>query len=287
MKDRGKGTLYVVATPIGNLEDITLRALRILKEVSLIAAEDTRRTKTLLNTYKIHTPLISLYDQVERSKSAVLISRMNVGDDIAYVSDAGTPGISDPGYILINQAVSEGIRVVPIPGPSAVIAAMSAAGLPMDSFIFIGFPSGGRMKRRHLLESLSDETRTLVFYESPRRILNFLEDLKNVFGNRRIVFARELTKVFEEILRGTVDDILETLQERKLKGEITLIVAGKEKGSACRSALTEIDHRIRELGKTEVGLSTKDIVKKISDETGLSKKKVYQEVLRLMEENDE
>jgi 16S rRNA (cytidine1402-2'-O)-methyltransferase len=282
-----KGSLYVVATPIGNLEDITLRALRVLKEVSLIAAEDTRRTKKLLNAYEIHTPLMSLYDQVERSKSPILISKMKEGEDIAYVSDAGTPGISDPGYILINQALADGIRVIPVPGPSAVVTALSAAGLPMGSFIFIGFISGGQTKRRHLLESLANETRTLVFYESPRRIMNLLKEISDIFGNRQVVLARELTKVFEEIQRGKVDELLERLHDRHLKGEITLIIAGKGKGEDAHSpVLTGINSRFIELGKTGADLSTKDVIRKISAETGIPRKKVYQEVLRLIEEAD-
>jgi 16S rRNA (cytidine1402-2'-O)-methyltransferase len=285
MKEEGgkAGTLYVVATPIGNLEDITLRAIRTLKEVSLIAAEDTRRTKKLLNVYGIQTPLISLYDQTERSKSRLLISRMEEGQDVAYVSDAGTPGISDPGYILINQAIAAGVRVVPVPGVSAVIAALSVAGLPMDSFVFIGFPPARSSRRRPFLEALKGEMRTLIFYESPRRLFDLLRDMGDILGNRRIVIARELTKMFEEIQRGTLQDIRESLQEKEMKGEVTLIVAGKGKAGPV-SSVEDIAPQFLALRK-EAGISIKDMVRRITGDTGLPRKKVYQEVLKLLGES--
>lgn len=282
--EEGKaGILYVVATPIGNLEDITLRAIRVLKEVSLIAAEDTRRTKTLLNAYGIRTPLSSLYDQVERSRSSFLVSRMMEGQDVAYVSDAGTPGISDPGYILINQALACGIRVVPVPGVSAVIAALSVAGLPMDSFIFIGFLPTRPAKRRQVLESLKEERRTLVFYESARRLIELLREMGEILGSREIVVARELTKVFEEIRRGSVEDVLGALERREVKGEVTLVVSGKEKTPPVVSP-GDIALRFREI-RQQKGGSTKDIVQKIAGETGLPRKKVYEEVLKLLRES--
>jgi 16S rRNA (cytidine1402-2'-O)-methyltransferase len=285
MKKEGEkaGTLYVVATPIGNLEDITLRAIRILKEVSLIAAEDTRRTKKLLNVYGIQAPLISLYDQTERSKSHLLISRMEEGQDVAYVSDAGTPGISDPGYILINQAIAAGVRVVPVPGVSAVIAALSVAGLPMDSFVFIGFPPARSSRRRPFLEALKGETRTLVFYESPRRLFDLLRDMGDILENRKIVIARELTKMFEEVHRGTLQDIRESLEGKEMKGEVTLIVAGKGKTGPV-SSVEDIASQFLALRK-EAGISIKDMVRRITDDTGLSRKKVYQEVLKLLGES--
>jgi 16S rRNA (cytidine1402-2'-O)-methyltransferase len=196
------GTLYVVATPIGNLEDITLRAIRILKEVRLIAAEDTRRTRILLDKYEISTPLTSLYDQNEAKKSGLLIARLLKGEDVAYVSDAGTPGISDPGYILVREAVSRGIRVAPIPGASALIAALSVSGLPMDSFVFLGFLPSKSMRRRKLLTSLREDERTLIFYESPHRLLASLKDIAAVLGDREMVVSREMTKIHEKFLRG-------------------------------------------------------------------------------------
>ncbi len=276
------GTLYVVATPIGNLEDITLRAIRILKEVSLIAAEDTRRTKKLLNVYGIQTSLISLYDQTERSKSPIIISRIEEGQDVAYVSDAGTPGISDPGYILINQAIAAGVRVVPVPGVSAVIAALSIAGLPMDRFVFSGFPPARSSRRRPFLEALKGETRTLVFYESPRRLFDLLRDMGDILGNRKIVIARELTKMFEEVQRGTVQDVLESLEGKEIKGEVTLIVAGKGKAGPV-SSIEDIAPQFLAL-RREAGVSIKDMVQRITGDTGLPRKKVYQEVLKLLGE---
>jgi len=272
--------LYVVATPIGNLDDITLRAIRVLGEVSLIAAEDTRRTKKLLNAHGISTPVTSLYDHTERSKSPLLISRMKEGRDVAYVSEAGTPGISDPGYILVRNALAAGIQVVPVPGPSAVIAALSVAGLPMDRFVFIGFPPARSSGRRTFLESLKGETRTMVFYESPRRLKEMLRDVEDILGNREIAVARELTKMYEEIRRGRVSDIVEALKGADVKGEVTLIVSGRGKDAKV-SAGDDIESRFIELQKEE-GLSMKDMVKKIAADTGLPRQKVYGEVLKLL-----
>ncbi|MDI6776536.1 MAG: 16S rRNA (cytidine(1402)-2'-O)-methyltransferase [Syntrophales bacterium] len=271
-----KGTLYVVATPIGNLEDITLRAIRILREVQLIAAEDTRRTKKLLHAHEIHTPLTSLYDQNEGRKSSFLISKMNEGMDVAYVSDAGTPGISDPGYVLINQALVNAIRVVPIPGVSAVITALSVSGLPMNSFVFDGFLPSRPVKRRQFLMSLRDETRTLVFYESPKRLLSTLRDVEEIMGDRKIVVSRELTKVFEEILRGRVGEVISLLQDRVVKGEVTLLIAGKEK-SPCSD--DEIRARFKQLHEN-TDLTQRDIIDTIVFEMGVSRKRVYREVVK-------
>jgi len=273
-----KGTLYIVSTPIGNMEDITLRALRILKEVQLIAAEDTRHTKKLLNAYDINTPLTSLYDQNELKKSSYIISRLNDGMDVAYVSDAGTPGISDPGYIIVNQAIRNFIRVVPVPGPSAVVAALSSAGLPMDSFIFSGFLPSRKGKRRQLMKSLKDETKTIVFYESPGRVIPTLKEIEEIFGNRHAVIGRELTKVYEEILRGTVSELIDSLKERQIKGEITLIISGAEKSPKSYSH-EKLTTRFKEL-QNDSKLSTRDIVNIISEEMGISKKNVYKDVLQ-------
>lgn len=275
------GTLYIVSTPIGNLEDITLRALRILKEVQLIAAEDTRRTKKLLNAYQIDTSLTSLYDQNEFKKSGFLISRINDGMDVAYVSDAGTPGISDPGYILVNRAIANHIKVVPIPGVSAVITALSASGLPMDRFVFNGFLPSRSNKRKQFIKLLKDETRTMVFYESPNRLISALRDIEEILGNREVVVTRELTKVFEEILRGNVGEVMESLQGRVIKGEITLMVAGEEKMPPQFSD-KEIQARFEEL-QEDIELTTRDIVDIISGEMGISRKRVYREVLKVVE----
>ena len=217
----------MVATPIGNLEDITLRAIRILKEVRLIAAEDTRRTRILLDKYQISTPLTSLYDQNESKKSGLLLAKLQGGEDVAYVSDAGTPGISDPGYILVREAISRGIRVAPVPGASALIAALSVSGLPMDSFIFLGFLPSKAGKRRQLLTSLRDEEKTLIFYESPHRLLSSLNDIAELLGEREVVVSREMTKIYEEFLRGPAGAVIAEMGDRVVKGEVTLIVAGR------------------------------------------------------------
>ena len=277
-----KGTLYIVSTPIGNLEDITLRALRVLREVQLIAAEDTRRTKKLLNAYQIRTPLTSLHDHNELEKSSFLISRIGDGVNVAYVSDAGTPGISDPGYILVNRAIENQINVVPIPGISAVITALSVSGLPMDLFVFNGFLPSRANKRKKFLELLKDESRTMVFYESPNRLVSTLRGIEEILGNREVVVSRELTKVFEEILRGNVRKIIDSLQERVIKGEITLVVAGKDEAPP-RFSNEEIKVRFEKLHE-DLELTTRDIVEIISRETGTSKRRVYRQVLKLAED---
>jgi 16S rRNA (cytidine1402-2'-O)-methyltransferase len=274
-----KGMLYIVATPIGNLEDITLRALRVLKEVALIAAEDTRRTRKLLNAYGIKTPVTSLYDQNELAKSTSIISRLEEGDDIAYVSDAGTPGISDPGYILINRAIEHAIEVITIPGPVAAIAALSISGLPMDSFAFYAFLPSRPAKRRQFLESLRDETKTMIFYESPRRLASALKDIHGILGDRKMVLSREMTKLYEETIRGTISEVLKSIERTTVKGEITLILSGAQKRSVSdrKEAIKEKLKALRE----DPHLTTRDIVDRISKELTISRKEVYQEVLKL------
>ena len=220
--------LYIVSTPIGNLEDITLRALRTLKEVNLIAAEDTRRTRQLLAHFDIHTSITSFFEGNQVRKGKKLISRLKAGETIALVSDAGTPTVSDPGYQLLVQCIEADIPVVPVPGVSACIAAASIAGLPLHSFAFEGFLSPKSGKRRRRLEGLSNEKRTLIFYESPHRLIPFLQDVKELFGNRRIAVARELTKKFEEIFRGNVSGAIEKFQAVTPRGEFTVVIAGKE-----------------------------------------------------------
>jgi 16S rRNA (cytidine1402-2'-O)-methyltransferase len=222
-----KGTLYIVSTPIGNLEDITLRALRILKEVDLIAAEDTRHTGLLLRHFGIQKPLTSYFEGNELKKREWILSRLKQGDRIALVSDAGTPGISDPGFRLIQMVIENQIPIIPIPGPSAVIAALSVSGLPTDAFLFKGFFPHKSKKRRDLLKQLEETKETLIFYESPHRITETLKDILEIFGDREIVLTRELTKIYEEVLRGKVSEIQNQLAERKLKGEITLVISGK------------------------------------------------------------
>lgn len=272
MKESGK--LYVVATPIGNLEDITLRAIRVLKEVSLVAAEDTRRTRKLFDAYSIGTPLISLYEHNEFKKSRVLIDRLREGFDVAYVSDAGTPGISDPGFLLIRQALDNNIPVLPVPGVSAAIAALSVSGIPMDLFVFMGFLPAKAGRRRDLLVSVKDEQKTLIFFEAPHRLLASLEDILSILGDREIALARELTKLHEEILRGRLQDILPVLRARGgIRGEVTLIIAGKEPTVRVWS-----DEDIRSLYfrlARERSCSDRDIVDRIVEETGISRKRVY------------
>jgi 16S rRNA (cytidine1402-2'-O)-methyltransferase len=229
-----KGILYIVSTPIGNLEDITLRALRILKEVDLIAAEDTRHTVLLLRHFGIQKPLTSYFEGNELRKKEFILSRLKQGDRIALVSDAGTPGISDPGFRLIQTAAESEIPIVPIPGPSAVIAALSVSGLPTDAFLFKGFLPHKSKKRRDLLKQLEETKETLIFYESPHRLTETLKDILDTFGDREIVLTRELTKIYEEILRGKVSEIQKQIGEKKLKGEITLIISGRTREKVMR-----------------------------------------------------
>jgi 16S rRNA (cytidine1402-2'-O)-methyltransferase len=224
-----KGVIYIVSTPIGNLEDITLRALKILRDVDLIAAEDTRRTRKLLSRFDIHTPLVSYFEHNELKRLDKLLTHLKRGKDIALVSDAGTPGISDPGYRLIQEAIEREIPVIPIPGPSAAIAALSIAGLPTDSFAFVGFLPKKGGKRRKLLDKLADSMWTSILYESPHRLMETLEDLLVACGDRQIVVTRELTKAFEEVIRGTITEVIDILKGRRIKGEITLVLAGRKK----------------------------------------------------------
>lgn len=226
MREAQVGTLYIVSTPIGNLEDITLRALRVLKEVAIVAAEDTRHTQKLLTYYKIHTKLTSYHDHNKEEKAEVLVQHLEQGSSVALVADAGTPGISDPGYFLINRCIQAGIPVVPIPGASAFLVALSVSGLPTDSFIFEGFLPRKKVARIKRLETLKAEPRTLIFYESPHRLIVCLSDLLEILGDRRVVIARELTKAFEEIRRGRLSKIIPELSGCSIRGEITLVVEG-------------------------------------------------------------
>jgi len=272
------GTLYIVSTPIGNLEDITLRALKVLKEVYLIAAEDTRRTKKLLNAYQIHTPLTSLFEHNELKKSGVLIAKILAGENVAYVSDAGTPGISDPGYLLIREALAHDINIIAIPGVCAAIAALSISGLPTDSFVFHGFLPAKPGKRQHFIESLEEETKTMIFYESPNRLMATLRDILVALGNRRVVVSRELTKVYEETSRGMLSDVIDAWCDRPLKGEITLAIAGKGKDDASYSE-DEIQVLLWRY-KENTELSERDLIERISRETKVSRKTVYRVVMK-------
>jgi len=216
--------LYVIATPIGNLEDITLRALRTLKEVSLIAAEDTRKTRRLLSAYDIHTPLTSFHEHSGKSKIEHILRVLSDDNSVALVSDAGTPGINDPGYPLIKAAIEDGIDIVPIPGPSAPIAALAVSGMASHRFTYLGFLPRKKGERRKVLSSVDHEAGTLVFFESPHRLIKTLQDLLDILGDRRIAVCREMTKVFEEVYRGRISEALEHFT--KPRGEFTLVVEG-------------------------------------------------------------
>ena len=229
--DLSHGLLYVVSTPIGNMEDITLRALRILNEADLIAAEDTRRTGLLLKHHHIHKPLTSYFEGNEQIKKESLLVKLEEGRRIALVSDAGTPGISDPGFRLIRAAIERRIPVIPVPGPSAVITALSVSGLPTDAFFFEGFLPHKSKKRRDILQHLEEVKETLVFYESPHRVAETLKEIVEILGDREMVLTRELTKVYEEVFRGRISEIQKQIGNRSLKGEITLVISGKTRKS--------------------------------------------------------
>lgn len=230
------GALYLVATPIGNLEDITLRALRILREADLIACEDTRRTGRLLKHFEIDKPLLSCHDRNEAERGRQLAQRAAQGEAIALVSDAGTPVLADPGYRVVQAALAEGVRVVPVPGPNAAIAALAASGLPPHAFVFRGFLPARKGQRRKALAEAGRAAETVAFYEAPHRIVRTLADIADLLGARRLVLARELTKLHEEFLRGTADSILEQLRGRpSIKGEFVLLLGPAEKGGSAKS----------------------------------------------------
>jgi 16S rRNA (cytidine1402-2'-O)-methyltransferase len=226
MSHKGKGCLYVVSTPIGNLGDITYRSVEMLRQVSLIAAEDTRRTRILLNNYEIDTPLSSYNSYNQTRKGPEFIKKINQGDDIALVSDAGTPGVSDPLYNLVQLALEQEVEVISIPGPSAVLSALTVSGLPMDRFRFEGFLPR-KKRRKRIIQELAEHSETVVLFESPQRIEKTLNELREVFGNRKAALTRELTKMHEEVLRGGLDDLCKASEGRKWKGEITLVLSGK------------------------------------------------------------
>ena len=270
-----KGALYIVSTPIGNLEDITLRALRILKEVDIVAAEDTRHSLKLLNHYGITKPLISYWGEKEKVKADEVIRKLNDGKSVALISDAGTPGISDPGNVLIRKAIEEGIDVVPIPGPSAFVAALSMSGFSAEEFVFIGFLPAKQSQRLKELKELSFEKRTLVIYEAPHRIQESVHDISDVFGKRRAVVVKELTKLYEEILRGDISEIAAKLADSKIAGEYVIVVEGRleEKTHNTDDAMEEIKLLMKK------GIRRKDAVSQIAEEYGLSKKVLYDKSL--------
>ncbi len=272
------GTLYVVATPIGNLEDITRRALRILGEVNVVACEDTRRTRALLTHFALATPTVSYHEHNETSRADELVARMLDGESVALVSDAGTPCISDPGYRLVRVAAAAGIDVVPIPGASAAVAALSASGLATDAFLFVGFLPSKRSARKARLAELAGVRETIVFYEAPHRIGAMLEDLGEAFGEREVVLARELTKLHEEIVRGSVAEVAANLTSERHRGEFVVVVDGAS-GKPADDDANAIPARDRVAELEAGGMSRMDAVKRVAKERGLPKREVYREVV--------
>ncbi len=268
------GTLYIVATPIGNLEDMTFRAVRVLKEAAVIACEDTRHTRKLTEHFSIATPLVSYHEHNERDRTAELLTRLEAGETVALVSDAGTPLISDPGVRLVEQAAARGIAIVPVPGASALLAALSAAGLATDAFRFIGFPSAKASERRRQIEEWKLSRDTTILYEAPHRILATLEEMSEVLGpERRVVLARELTKLHEEFLRGTVAEVRETLSRRPaVKGEITLLVAPAPEEPP-PSGPQDLPAEVAAL--VAAGVPRMDAIKQVAHRHGLGKRDVY------------
>lgn len=274
-----KGKLYLVATPIGNLEDITLRALKVLKEVDIIAAEDTRHTLGLLNHFEISKPLISYYKQNESTKSEVLVEKLLEGKNIAVVSDAGTPGISDPGEQIVKVAIENNIEIIPIPGACAMVNALIASGMSTCEFSFIGFLSAVKKDRKEKLEDLKYETKTLIFYEAPHKLKNTLEDMLEILGDRNIVLAREITKIHEEFIRGKLSEIIKRLDD--VKGEFVVIVQGSDESKK--------DVELKDLNNLTLekhyefyeknGMSKKEIIKQIAKDRGVNKNEIYQKFI--------
>ncbi|MCC6347875.1 MAG: 16S rRNA (cytidine(1402)-2'-O)-methyltransferase [Nitrospirales bacterium] len=264
------GTLYIVSTPIGNIEDITLRALRVLKEVDLIAAEDTRHSLKLLHRYGIAKPVISYWSEKEKVRAAQILEKLLSGQSVALVSDAGTPGISDPGAVLIQKAIGEGVPVIPLPGPSAFVAALSVSGLSTEEFTFLGFLPPKTIQRQKKLREIMLEPRTLVFYEAPHRVLDTLSDMRTVFGERPAVVAKEITKMHETVVRGALSGVISSLEAGVIAGEYVIMVEGKRKESA---GMEEVLGEIRALLRR--GKGRKEAVKQVAEEYGLSRKELY------------
>ncbi len=278
-KQNSSGNLFIVATPVGNLEDITLRALKVLSQVDLIAAEDTRHSKKLLLHYDIETKLISCHEHNEAKKIPGIIKDLKNGLNIALISDAGTPTISDPGYKLVTAAADEQISVIPIPGCSAAIAGLSVSGLATDSFLFLGFLPKKQGKLRQALDNVKELNATLIFYESPRRVKTLISTMLNIFGDRKACLAREITKLHEEYIRGHLSDILKKLEEKEtIKGECSLFVQGCLKKETI--AQKDLEDIIIERLSTNV-LGTSGLAKQISKEFNLSKKQVYDMIVNI------
>ena len=267
------GKLYIVATPIGNLEDITIRALNILKSVDLIAAEDTRQTLKLLNHFEISKPLISYHRHNEDVKSEILLEKLNEGQDIALVSDAGTPGICDPGEVVIKKAIESNITVVPIPGACAMINALIASGISTSEFIFLGFLPLNKKNRKQKLEEIKNSNKTIILYEAPHKMKNTLEDLKDIIGDRRITLARELTKIHEEFIRDNINNILDKIDS--LKGEMILIIEGKNIENNSQNELNELTLEEHYEYYKKQGFDKKEIIKKIAKDRNVNKNEIY------------
>lgn len=283
-KNETEGILYICGTPIGNLEDVTLRALKILKEVKLIAAEDTRHTKKLLIHYQINTKVTSYHEYNKFKKAPYLVEILKNGQDIALVSDAGMPGISDPGYVLINLALNNNIKIIPIPGVSALITALVVSGLPTDKFVFEGFLPRKIKERKRYFKSIENEERTIIFYEAPHRLKRALKDMLDVWGERKIVIARELTKKYEEIIRGNLSQVITEINTKEIKGEITLVVQGgiKKKGNDTIDFLK--DECIMEIYLKKLknqGYSNKDIIKIAQEKLNIPKNLIYKKLLEM------
>jgi 16S rRNA (cytidine1402-2'-O)-methyltransferase len=274
------GCLYIVATPIGNLEDITLRALRILKEVDLIACEDTRHTQKLLNHYSIDKKLVSYHEHNEMTRSPELLIQLEQGAKVALVSDAGMPLVSDPGYRLVTLCVRHKILVVPVPGPSAMLAALAAAGLPNEEFLFVGFLPQRSGERRRMLERLRIEERTMIFYEAPHRVAESIADAQEILGDRMACIAREVTKLHEEFLRGKLSQLAESLAKRPARGEITLVVGPPDSSASTGQADSSqsLSDRVEELIR-QAKLDRKEALKLAAKERGLSRRAAYDQLV--------
>lgn len=271
-----RGKLFLVATPIGNLEDITLRALRVLRDVDFIAAEDTRTTLKLLNHFEISKPLISNHRHNEENREELLINKLKEGKNIAVVSDAGTPGISDPGEVIAKRAIEEGIEIVPIPGACAAISSLIASGLDTKEFTFYGFLPLNKKLRKEKLEEIKNETKTLIIYEAPHKIKDTLEDLKNIIGTRKIVLAREITKIHEEFIRGTVEELMDKVES--LRGEMIILIEGAQKKEN-ENILNNLTLQEHYAFYEKQGLNKKEIIKKIAKDRGVNKNEIYKKFI--------
>lgn len=279
LEARDRGCLYLVATPIGNLQDITVRALRTLEEVDLIACEDTRQTAKLLRHYGIRKPLLSYHEHNELTRSAELVIRLEQGARIALVSDAGTPVISDPGHHLVSLCLRHHFPVVPIPGPSALIAALAVSGLPTEEFLFVGFLPARAGARRKALDQLAADSRTIVLYEAPHRVVETLADALDRLGQRPAVIAREVTKLHEEFLRGDLDELLVRTRAHPLRGEITLLIGPAQQGAAGRSpAPASLNDRVQQIMR-EQSLDRKAALKAVARERGITRREAYKQLL--------